>query len=113
MAYTNDLHTKRLLYYRGFSFSVLELHGSLDWLVMSPNVHRSLSDMPFRAYYTHNSTTTGCIRTFDVSNESAIEYMYVYFLSYSCMRDAIGELSLQTRIALSPIRHFLHMGVAL
>ena len=42
MVYTNDLHTKRLLYYQGFSFSWLELYASEDQRVMGPNICRGL-----------------------------------------------------------------------
>ena len=42
MVYTNNLHTKWLLYYQRFSFSGFELHARQDWQVMAPNTHHSL-----------------------------------------------------------------------
>ena len=40
--YTNDLHTKQLLYYQRCFFSCLELHVSYDWWGTAPNTHGGL-----------------------------------------------------------------------
>ena len=57
----------------------------------------------FALIYTYSAKTTGRITTFYLSNDCST-IGEVYFFSYSCMWDTIGELWLQTRITVS-FRH--------
>ena len=49
-SYKNVLPIERLLYYRRYIFSWLELYVRYDQRVMDPNTHHNHSDTTFRAY---------------------------------------------------------------
>ena len=66
---------------------------------MTPNMHRG--GFPVHHFvhnYMHNLKTKGCIRTFYLSNDCST-VGDIYSLDYSYMRDTMGELCIQIRIA--------------
>ena len=60
--YNDAVPDKRLLYYRRFLFSGLELYARYNRRLMDPDMHRNLFMIRhFVPTYTHNSKTTGRI----------------------------------------------------
>ena len=59
---------------------------------------RWLFYMPFLCNYTHNSKTKGGIRTFYLLND-CFTIEHIYSLGYSCMRDTVSKLWIQTHMA--------------
>ena len=92
---------ERLLYYRKYLFSWIELYVRYHRRVMDSNTHRNhFSICRFVRTCTRNSKTTGCIWTFYIANDCPT-IADVYFLCWSWIRDTNGDLRFQTRIAVS------------
>ena len=82
------VHIKRLLYYRRYSFSLLELDARYKWWVMAPNTPCSLFPISHlcvhyaQMAYTHIFKTTGriwmfCIWTTAILSESFLVWFRV------------------------------------